>query len=78
MRSFLSLLAAVFLLINAQWIVAVEPTAEATPDPAFTPITRNSDWTPVEREFDGELLVRATEHYYPPSPVLASPQPVIH
>lgn len=38
------------------------PTATATdtPDPlqaAFTPVARNADWTPVERDFDGVTMV---------------------
>ena len=56
MRSFLSVLAGVFLFMNAQMILALEP--EATPDPVFIPpITRNSDWTPLERDFDGVTMV---------------------
>ncbi len=36
------------------------PRPTDTPDPlqaAFTPVTRNPDWTPVEREFDGVMMV---------------------
>ncbi len=36
------------------------PSPTNTPDPiqlAFTPVARNADWTPVEREFDGVTMV---------------------
>ncbi len=36
------------------------PTPTNTPDPillASTPVTRNADWTPVERDFDGVTMV---------------------
>jgi formylglycine-generating enzyme required for sulfatase activity len=36
------------------------PTPTITPDPlqaAFTPVARNADWTPVERDFDGVTMV---------------------
>ena len=57
MRAFLSVIAGVFLFMNLQVIVAFEPASEATSDPAFTPVARNSDWTPVERDFDGVTMV---------------------
>lgn len=36
------------------------PTVTLTPDPlqaAFVPVTRNANWTPVERDFDGVTMV---------------------
>lgn len=36
------------------------PTATSIPDPlqaAFTPVTRNADWAPYEREFDGVTMM---------------------
>jgi len=35
-------------------------TPTSTPDPlqaAFTPVTRNANWTPIERDFDGVMMV---------------------